>query len=140
MENLMMQRFADATEKSYEMMKCLDEINSEAWRKLTALQFDFLSDGCAAGIDNVQSWADKESFKDFIESGVEFTNDYNGKAVNFTRETIKVLSDSRDEMVEVFEKAVSCEEAVKTPAAKPATRKPATAKSGAPKKSAKSAA
>ena len=136
MENQIIEQLTTATTKSYETMKNLGDINSSALRKLTDLQFDFISMNVESGIEQVKSLNNKAEAKDIIASSAEFVSDYNEKVMDFTSKTVEILSESRDEATNLFEKAIASEAApVKKPAiaaksgkastAKPATKKPA---------------
>jgi len=133
MENQIIEQLTAATTKSYETMKNLGDINSSALRKLTDLQFDFISMNVESGIEQVKSLNNKAEAKDIISSSAEFASDYNEKVIDFTNKTAEILSESRDEATNLFEKVIVSEAApVKKPAkaakastAKPAAKKPA---------------
>jgi len=55
MENQIIDQLTAATSKSYETMKNLGDINSSALRKISDLQFDFISMNVESGIEQAQA-------------------------------------------------------------------------------------
>ena len=135
MENQFIEQLTTATSKSFETMKSLGDINSSAFRKITDLQFDFISMNVESGIEQAKSLNDKTDAKEIFASSAEFVSDYNEKMIGFTSQTVEILTQTRDEAKSLFEKAIASKAA---PAKKPAKAK-AAAKPAA-KKSAKKAA
>ncbi len=135
MENQFIEQITTATSKSFETMKSLGDINSSAFRKISDLQFDFISMNVESGIEQAKSLNDKTDAKEIFASSAEFVSDYNEKMIGFTSQTVEILTQTRDEAKSLFEKAIASKAA---PAKKPAKAK-AAAKPAA-KKSAKKAA
>ena len=135
MENQFIEQLTAATSKSYETMKNLGDINSSAFRKITDLQFDFISMNVESGIEQANCLNSKTDANDIFASSAEFVSDYNEKMIGFTNQTVEILTQTRDEAKSLFEKAIASKAA---PAKKPAKAK-AAAKPAA-KKSAKKAA
>ena len=135
MENQFIEQLTTATSKSFETMKTLGDINSSAFRKISDLQFDFISMNVESGIEQAKSLNDKTDAKEIFASSAEFVSDYNEKMIGFTSQTVEILTQTRDEAKSLFEKAIASKAA---PAKKPAKAK-AAAKPAA-KKSAKKAA
>ena len=135
MENQFIEQLTTATSKSFETMKSLGDINSSAFRKISDLQFDFISMNVESGIEQAKSLNDKTDAKEIFASSAEFVSDYNEKMIGFTSQTVEILTQTRDEAKSLFEKAIASKAA---PAKKPAKAK-AAAKPAA-KKSAKKAA
>jgi phasin family protein len=138
MENQIIEQLTAATSKSYETMKNLGDINSSTLRKISDLQFDFISMNVESGIEQAKSLNNKTDAKDFFASSAEFVSDYNEKMIGFTSQTVEILNQSRNEATSLFEKVIATKAA---PAKKPAKAKAtkATAKPAA-RKSAKKAA
>jgi len=134
MENQIIDQLTAATSKSYETMKSLGDINTSAIRKMTDLQFDFISTNMESGIDQVKSLSKKTNINDAFTSSTEFANDYSEKMTDFIRQAVEIFTQSSDEATNLFEKTVTTKAA---PAKKPA--KTTTVK-GATKKPAKKAA
>jgi phasin family protein len=130
MENQIIEQLTAATSKSYETMKNLGDINSSALRKITDLQFDFISMNVESGIEQANSLNSKTDAKDIFASSAEFVSDYNEKMIGFTSQTVEILNQSRNEATSLFEKAIATKAApakkpAKAKAAKPAARKAA---------------
>jgi len=130
MENQIIDQLTAATSKSYETMKNLGDINSSALRKISDLQFDFISMNVESGIEQAKSLNNKTDAKDFFASSAEFVSDYNEKMIGFTSQTVEILNQSRNEATSLFEKAIATKAApakkpAKAKAAKPAAKKAA---------------
>ncbi len=130
MENQIIEQLTAATSKSYETMKNLGDINSSALRKITDLQFDFISMNVESGIEQAKSLNDKTDAKDLFASSAEFVSDYNEKMIGFTSQTVEILNQSGNEATSLFEKAIATKAApakkpAKAKAAKPAAKKAA---------------
>ena len=134
MQNQIIDQLTTASTKSYETVKSLGEINSSAIRKLTDLQFDFISMSMESGIDQAKSLSSKRNIKDIFMAGSEFANEYNEKLMGITLQAVEIFSESRDEATNLIEKTVSSQvvsskqapaKVAKKPAAKVATKKSA---------------
>jgi len=128
MENQIIEQLKSAATKSYETTKNLSDINSSAFRKITDLQFDFISMNMESGFEQARSLNNKTGAKDVFASSAEFVSDYNEKMIGYTNQTVEILTQSRDEVKNLFEKAIASKAA---PAKKPAKAK--AAKSAAKK-------
>ncbi len=107
MQNQIIDQLTTASTKSYETMKSLGEINSSAIRKLTDLQFDFISMSMESGINQAKSLSSKRNIKDIFMAGSEFANEYNEKLMGITRQAVEIFSESRDEATNLIEKTVA---------------------------------
>ena len=136
MEKQIIEQLTAATSKSYETMQSLGDINSSAFRKITDLQFDFISMNVESGIEQAKSLNSKTVAEEIFASTSEFVSDYNEKMIGFTNQTVEILTRSGDEVKSLFEKVIASKAA---PAKKPAKAK-ATATKPAAKKPAKKAA
>jgi len=130
MENQIIEQFTAAATKSYETMKSLGDINSSAFRKITDLQFDFVSMNVESGIEQAKSLNNKTDAKEVFASSAEFVSDYNVKMIGYTNQAVEILTQSRDEVKSLFEKAIASKAApakkpAKAKAAKPAAKKAA---------------
>ncbi len=88
MQNQIIDQLTIASTKSYETMKSLGEINSSAIRKLTDLQFDFISKSMESGIEQAKSLSNMKNVKDIFAAGSEFASEYNEKLMGITRQTV----------------------------------------------------
>ncbi len=139
MQNQIIDQLTTASTKSYETMKSLGEINSSAIRKMTDLQFDFISMSMESGIDQAKSLSRKSNIKDIFAAGSEFASEYNEKLIEITRQAEEIFSESRDEAANLIEKTVASQvvsskqapakaapaKVAKKPAAKASTKKSA---------------
>jgi len=134
MQNQIIDQLTTTSTKSYETMKSLDEINSSAVRKLTDLQFDFISMSMESGIGQAKLLNNMRNVKDIFVAGSEFASEYNEKLMGITRQTVEIFSESGDEVANMIEKTlvspvVSSKQAptkvAKKPAAKLSTKKSA---------------
>jgi phasin family protein len=130
MENQIIEQLTAATSKSYESMQSLGDINSSAFRKITDLQFDFISMNVESGIEQAKSLNSKTDAKEFFTSTTEFVSDYNEKMMGFTKQTVEILNQTRNEATSLFEKVIASKAApakkpAKAKAAKPAAKKAA---------------
>jgi phasin family protein len=139
MENQIIEQLTAATSKSYETMKNLGDINSSAIRKLTDLQFEFISMNVESGLDQAKSLNIKTDAKEFFASTSEFVSDYNEKVMGYANQTVEIFTATSDEAKSLVEKAITKKAAPAKKPAKAKTTKVATAKPAA-KKTAKKAA
>ena len=107
MQNQIIDQLTIASTKSYETMKSLGEINSSAIRKLTDLQFDFISMSMESGIEQAKLLNNMQNVKDIFAAGSEFASEYNEKLMEITRQAIEIFSESRDEATNLIEKTVA---------------------------------
>jgi phasin family protein len=136
MENQIIEQLTAATSKSYETMKSLGDINSSTLRKITDLQFEFISMNVESGIEQAKSLNTKTDAKEYFESTSEFVSDYNEKVLGYANQTVEIFTATSDEAKSLIEKAMAKKAA---PAKKPAKAKATKAKS-ASKKAVKKAA
>jgi len=130
MENQILEQLTAATSKSFETMKNLGDINSSAVRKMTDLQFNFISTNMESGIEQAKSLSKKTNINDALASSTEFANDYSEKMTGFIRQAVEIFTQSSDEATNLFEKTMSTKAATvkqpaKTTTVKGATKKPA---------------
>lgn len=136
MQNQIIEQLTATTSKSYETMKNLGDINSSTFRKITDLQFDFISMNVESGIEQAKCLNSKTDANDIFASSTEFVSDYNKKMIGFTNQTVEILTQSHDEARSLFEKVIASKA---SPAKKPAKAKTTKAKPAA-KKAARKAA
>jgi len=128
MENQIVEQLTAATLKSYETMKNLGDINSSAVRKMTDLQFDFISTNMESSIDRSKSLSEKTNINDALASGTEFANDYSEKMTGFIHQAVEIFTQTRDEATNLFEKTIASKAAPVKQSAKATTVKGATKK------------
>ena len=107
MQNQIIDQLTTASTKSYETMKNLGDINTNAIRKLTDLQFDFISMSMESGIEQAKSLSNMKNVKDIFAAGSEFASEYSEKLMGITRQAVEIFSESRDEATNLVEKTVA---------------------------------
>ena len=139
MQTQFIEEITAATSKSYETMKNLGDINSSAIRKLTDLQFEFISMNVESGLEQVKSLKTKTDAKEYFASTSEFVSDYNEKVLGYANQTVEIFTVTSDEAKGLIEKAIAKKAA---PAKKPAKAKAtkATSAKSSSKKAVKKAA
>jgi len=128
MENQILEQLTAATSKSFETMKNLGDINSSAVRKITGLQFNFISTNMESGIEQAKSLSKKTNINDALASSTEFANDYSEKMTGFIRQAVEIFTQSSDEATNLFEKSIASKAAPVKQTAKAITVKGATKK------------
>ena len=137
MQTQFIEELTAATSKSYETMKNLGDINSSALRKITDLQFEFISMNVESGIEQAKSLNVKADAKDIFASTSEFVSDYNEKVAGLTNQTVEILTKTGDEAKSLFETAFAPKASTKKPAAPKASAKKRAASKTPAKKAAK---
>jgi len=127
MQNQKIDQLTTASTKSYETMKNLGEINSSAIRKLTDLQFDFISMSMESGIDQAKSLSNMKNGEDIFATEPEFASEYNEKFMEIFRQTEEIFSDSSIEATNLIETTVASQ-AVSSKAAPAKVAKKSVAK------------
>ena len=125
MENQFIDQLAAVTTKSYAVMKDLGDINFNALRKVTDLQFEFIGMNMGAVFDQAELLKNKTEIKDIFASDAEFVGNYNEKVVNFTGKMVEIFTETRDETRSLFEMAMASETAPVKHPAKASKAKPA---------------
>ncbi len=129
MQNQIIEQFTATTAKSYEAAKSLGDINTNAFRKLTDLQLDFMSMSIESSVEQATSLGSNKNMKDVFTVSSAFASDYSEKLLSYTQQVVEIFTDSRDEASSLLEKTI---------AEKPAPVKKAAKRSG--KSTAKKAA
>ena len=137
MQNQIIEQLTAATSKSYETMKNLGDINSSALRKMADLQFDFISMSLESGLEQSKLLISNTNIEDVFASSSDFASDYSEKMMGFTRQTVEIITETRDEAASLFEETIASGAA---PVKKSVKAIKASTAKGATKKSAKKAA
>ena len=126
MQNEFIDQVTNAGKTSYEAIQELGAIQARALQKLTDLQFNLASLNLESGVEQAKLLSTTSNYKDLLSAESDFAGEYSNKALDITRQTAEVLTESRDEIVTWLEKGF--EKAGKTakPAAKKTTRKSAS--------------
>lgn len=127
MQNEMIEKMTEMGKSSYNAMQELAAINTKAFKELSELQMGLATYSMESGVELTKTLSTTTNYKDAVSAEVDFANEYSSKVMEFGSKTAEILTDSRDEVVSWFEKAVEDATAEVTPAAAPkkATKKAA---------------
>jgi len=137
MENQIIEQLTTATSKSYETMKNLGDINSSALRKMADLQFDFISMNMESGLEQSKLLINNTNIKNILANSSDFASDYSEKMMGFTRQTVEIITETRDETASLFKETIASRAA---PVKKSVKATKVSTPKGTTKKSAKKAA
>jgi phasin family protein len=104
---------------SYSAMQELAAINSKAFKELSELQLGLATYSMESGVELTKTLTTTTNYKDAVSAEVDFANEYSAKVIEFGNKSAEILTDSRDEVVSWFEKAVEEATAEVTPAPAP---------------------
>ena len=106
MQNEYFEQLTNTGKTSFEAFQALGTINSKALQKLAELQFNLASLNIECGIEQAKLLTSTSNYKDLLSAESDFASEYNNKAVNITRQAAEILTQSRDEIVALFEKGI----------------------------------
>ena len=101
------------TSKISDVFQELGDINNKVIQKLAELQMEFTTTSIESGLEQVKTLSSATNYKDFLEKASEFTYENSTKAIDYSKQAAAVLTDSRSEVIEWFEKGLE-KPAVKT--------------------------
>ena len=127
MQNEMIEKMTEMGKSSYSAMQELAAINSKAFKELSELQMGLATYSMESGVELSKTLSSTTNYKDAVSAEVDFANEYGSKVMEFGSKTAEILTDSRDEVVSWFEKAVEEATAEVTPPAPKKTTKKAAA-------------
>ena len=127
MQNEMIEKMTEMGKSSYSAMQELAAINSKAFKELSELQMGLATYSLESGVELTKTLSSTTNYKDAVSAEVDFANEYGSKVMEFGSKTAEILTDSRDEVVSWFEKAVEEATAEVTPPAPKKTTKKAAA-------------
>lgn len=118
------EQFSKAGKTSYESLQELGAINAKAIQKFVELQFKFASFNIETGIEQSKLLTSTTNYKDLLSAESDFAGEYSTKTLDFTRQAASIITESRDEFVNWFEKGLSdVESTAKIPATKRSSKK-----------------
>lgn len=107
MQNQIIEQFTATTAKSYEAVKSLGDINTNAFRKLTDLQLNFINMSIESSVEQAKSLSSNKNMKDIFNANSEFASNYSEKLMDFTQQAVEIFAESRDEASTLLEKTVA---------------------------------
>ena len=81
-------------------------INGETLRKLTDLQFGFFSERVTSSLEQAKILGSQTSYQDIIATGSQTAYENHSAILGTTRQTVDILNESREKIVDWFEKSV----------------------------------
>jgi len=127
MQNEIFEKMTEMGKSSYSAMQELAAINSKAFKELSELQIGLATYGIESGVELTKTLSTTTNYKDAVSAEVDFANEYGSKVIEFGNKTAEILTDSRDEVVNWFEKTVEEATTEVTPTAPKKTTKKAAA-------------
>ena len=125
MQNEIFEKMTEANKTSYAAMQELGAINSKVMKELAELQMGLATFSIESGVEFTKTMTSTSNYKDLMSAEAEYVNEYGSKVMEFSRKAADVLSESRDEVVGLFEKNMESTVAKKKPAAKRTAKKSA---------------
>ncbi len=106
MQNEIFEKMTEMGKSSYTAMQELAAINSKAFKELSELQIGLATYSMESGVELTKTLSSTTNYKDAVSAEVDFTNEYSAKVIDFSTKTTEILTDSRDEVVNLFEKTL----------------------------------
>lgn len=104
MKNEFLEKMTETTKSSYAAMQDLAEINSKILKDLAELQIGLTNYSIESGVEFMQTLSTKKGPADVLAAEAEYANEYGKKLMEVGSKTAKLLNESRDEIVSLFEK------------------------------------
>jgi len=116
LENMMQdyfEQFTNTSKISYDVLQELGDINNKVIQKIAELQVDFTATSIEAGLEQVKTLSSATNYKDFLDKASVYAYENSNKAIDYSKQAAAVLTESRAEVIEWFEKGFD-KPAVKT--------------------------
>jgi len=126
MQNEIFEKMTEMGKSSFTAMQALGAINNKVLKELSELQMGLATFSIETGVELTKNLSANTNYKDLLSSEAEFANEYGSKVMEFSRKTANVLNESRDEVVNWFEKSIESATTETKPAAKRASKKAAS--------------
>lgn len=125
MTNALFSTFADNSRFTYESLQELGAINTKTLNRLAEIQMNFARLGIEGSMEQTRLMTDVNSYNDLFSAESSLASSYGDKIMGLVSETVELMTDSRDQLVEWMEKNF---EEGKKKATAPAKPKPAAKK------------
>ena len=99
-------QLAAGGQSSLESLQDLNTINTRTLKKLTELQFQFVSMNQEFGVEQSRLITSTASYSELVAAESDLARDYTEKATTIIRQANAVLTGSRDEVISWFEKGI----------------------------------
>lgn len=94
----------DASRQAFDFGRQLTDINMRAFDRLTSAQTKAWSEAVDKGFAQARRLAEAKGYKDVLDVQMEMAHDATQTAVAQGRESVEVLTGTRDELVKAYEK------------------------------------
>ena len=118
----------DISKASYEAIQSLGDINSKTLQKLIDIQFGLTAYGMESSVEQFKLLSETNSYSELMASGSDLASEYNGKMMEYTRQTADVLTNSREEMSDWVQASMKLMSEVAEVKEAPVAKKPAARK------------
>lgn len=118
MSNEMIEKASQYSQESYDTIKELYSINTKLIEQLVEQQFALASLGVEYTTSQMKLAADAKGYKDILEGETSLTSDFSSKFQGIARNTLDIMSESKDEVSNWVEKSAKEAEKTFTEAAK----------------------
>ena len=125
MQNEIIEKMTEAGKTSYTAMQELSAINSKVLKELTELQIGLATYSIESGVEFTKALTSTTNYKDLMSAEAEYANEFGSKVMEVSRKTTDLLTESRDEVVSWFEKAIESATTESKPAPKRTSKKAA---------------
>ena len=125
MQNEIIEKMTEAGKSSYAALQELGAINSKALKEITELQLGLATYSIESGVEFTKTLTSTNNYKDLMSAEAKYANEYGAKMMEFGRKAADVLTESRDEVVSLFEKNIENVTVEKKPAPKRSSKKAA---------------
>ncbi len=105
MDGKLVEQLQDGGKSAYNCWRKFGEINTELMRRLGEVQMNLATMGIESGAEQLKLLSTNNNYQAVMQAESELMVNYGGRAVSLARETLDVLSDSRDELVQWVEES-----------------------------------
>jgi phasin family protein len=123
MQNEIIEKMTEAGKSSYATMQELGAINSKVLKNLSELQMGFATYTIESGVEFVKTLSSATNYKDLMSVETEYATEYGTKVMELSSKTADVLTETRDDVVSLFEKSIENVAVEPKPATKPAAKR-----------------
>ena len=106
MQNEIIEKMSEAGKSSYSAMQELGAINSKVLKELSELQMGLASYSIESSVEFTKMLGSTTNYKDLLSAEAEYASEYSSKMMEYSRKAADVLAETRDEMVNWFEKTI----------------------------------
>ncbi len=98
--------FSNMSNQGFEHMQQLSEINMHAMEQLMDRQMDTLHMLMESGLRQISMVSEARGYNDLVQGNMELAKELTERAMNASRESVKLADDTRDEYRNWFDKGV----------------------------------